>query len=514
MASTFCIIHQKVEGDIMANKILTLKLFYKGKLLDTIEQGKDFTNKWHIGSSKYLSWQVLDDSNQFPLKFKILIKKGGYYYLNLPQGSTLTCWKNDNPVDANFLKQNGLLADSLLKLVDDMTGIVQVHPDYSIQYEFIEPVKVILTPQEAEIVKQTARPAPLAPVDRTTRVVVILALVAGIAFSIFYDLKLKPEMYREKTLSELLAEIEKIREIKPEISQLQSPSTPLATLPEKSITSEKNTGTTKSEKGKVTGKGGSSISSSTQNIFGNLGTISGTYAGGSSQSVVGAAVLSGFVTARPGVRSGSGSIGGNGSGSGTFQPGAAGFGSNSSFDPNAINRFNTANVPSIVSGTAPEGGSSMKPSGSTQYYTGSAEKLKPLAVGSFSSVPDVRAETEKIVSQSYKAPEPSKIKEPAVTIVKPSTIVAGGDIIFNQVRSRKGQIEQAYKRNAAIKKQSGSITVILDIASNGTVQATIIPNSATFTESFLKEIKTIIENWTFSVSQPTTYKFKMNLSQG
>jgi len=230
--------------------------------------------------------------------------------------------------------------------------------------------------------------------------------------------------------------------------------------------------------------------------------------------VVGAAVLSGFVTARPGVRSGSGSIGSNGSGSGNFQSGAAGFGSNSSFDPNAINRFNTANVPSIVSGTAPEGGSSMKPSGSTQYYTGSAEKLKPLAVGSFSSVPDVRAETEKIVSQSYKVSEPSKIKEPAVTIVKPSTIVAGGDIIFNQVRSRKGQIEQAYKRNAAIKKQSGSITVILDIASIGTVQATIIPNSATFTESFLKEIKTIIENWTFSVSQPTTYKFKMNLSQG
>ena len=116
-----------------------------------------------------------------------------------------------------------------------MTGIVQVHPDYSIQYEFIEPVKVILTPQEAEIVKQTARPAPLAPVDRTTRVVVILALVAGIAFSIFYDLKLKPEMYREKTLSELLAEIEKIREIKPEISQLQSPSTPLTTLPENQL---------------------------------------------------------------------------------------------------------------------------------------------------------------------------------------------------------------------------------------------------------------------------------------
>ncbi len=189
-------------------------------------------------------------------------------------------------------------------------------------------------------------------------------------------------------------------------------------------------------------------------------------------------------------------------------------GSGGSFDPNAINRFNAGMFLSVVSGIAPEGGSTVKPSGSAQYYTGPAEKLKPLAGGSLTSVPDVRAETEKIVSQSYKASEPTKIQEPAVTIVKPSTIVAGGDIIFNQIRSRKGQIEQAYKRNAAIKKQSGSITVILDIASDGTVKATIIPNSVTFTESFLNEIKSIIESWTFNVSQPTTYKFKMNLSQG
>lgn len=495
----------------MVNKILTLKLFYKGKLLDTIEQEKDFTNKWYIGSSKYLSWQILDESNKFPPKYKILIKKGGHYYLNLPQGSTLTCRKNDSPVDANFLKQNGILVDSLLKLREDMTGIIQVHPDYSIQYEFIEPVKIILTPQEKEVIKQTARPAPLAPMDKTTRVVVILALMAGIAFSIFYDLKLKPEMFREQTLSELLAEIEKIREIKPEISQSQTPSTPLTTLPEEPATSKKTTGNAQVGKGKSTGKGGSSTPSGTQSIFGDLGTSSGTYAGGSTQSVVGAAVLSGFVTARPGVKGGSGI----GNASGTFQPSAAaGLGSGGSFDPNAINRFNAGDVPSVVSGTAPEGGSTVKPSGSAQYYTGPAEKLKPLAGGSLTSVPDVRAETEKIVSQSYKASEPAKIQEPAVTIVKPSTIVAGGDIIFNQIRSRKGQIEQAYKRNAAIKKQSGSITVILDIASDGTVKATIIPNSVTFTESFLNEIKSIIESWTFNVSQPTTYKFKMNLSQG
>jgi hypothetical protein len=54
-------------------------------------------------------------------------QKGGHYYLNLPQGSTLTCRKNDSPVDANFLKQNGILVDSLLKLREDMTGIIQVH---------------------------------------------------------------------------------------------------------------------------------------------------------------------------------------------------------------------------------------------------------------------------------------------------------------------------------------------------------------------------------------------------
>ena len=511
MASTFCIIRWKVKGIIMRNNILTLKLFYKGKLLDTIEQGKDFTNKWYMGSSKYLSWQILNDSNNFPPKYKILFKKGRYYYLNLPQGSTLTCRKNGSPVDANYLKQNKILINSSLKLCEDMTGIIQFHPNYSIQYEFIEPIKVILTPQETEVVKQTARPAPLSPADRTTRIVVILALIVGIAFSIYYDLKLKPEMNKEKTLSELLAELEKIMEIKPDISKPLPPSTPISSLPEQTVEAGKTTGKAAGGKGKGTGKGSTSLSSETQSIFGNLGTSPGY---GSPQSVVGAAVLSGFVTARPGVKGG-GNISGSGSGSGTFQPSAAaGFGSSGSFDPNAINRFKSGAVPSVVSETVPEGGSTVKPSGQTQYYTGPADKLKPLSSGSFASVPDVRKETEKIISQSYKTLEPAKMKEPTVTIVKPSTIIAGGDIIFNQIRSRKGQIEQAYKRNAAIKKQSGSITVTLNIAPDGSVKATIIPNSATFTDSFLNEIRTIIENWTFNVSQPITYKFKMNLSQG
>ncbi|MGC9361536.1 MAG: hypothetical protein ACP5F3_01270, partial [Candidatus Syntrophosphaera sp.] len=68
-------------------------------------------------------------------------------------------------------------------------------------------------------------------------------------------------------------------------------------------------------------------------------------------------------------------------------------------------------------------------------------------------------------------------------------------------------------RNSAIKAASGSITVIMYINEDGSVVADIIPNSATFTQSFLEEVKTIVENWRFNVSKKTKYRFQMRLSQ-
>lgn len=41
---------------MMAKTILNISLNYRGKHLDTIRQGSDFTNKWYIGTDKHLFW--------------------------------------------------------------------------------------------------------------------------------------------------------------------------------------------------------------------------------------------------------------------------------------------------------------------------------------------------------------------------------------------------------------------------------------------------------------------------
>jgi len=73
------------------SKLLNLTLHYKGKVLDRVRYGKDFKSKFFIGSSKYLFWQILDES--FPDKHLFLTKKGDQLYLQLPPGAKISCSK-------------------------------------------------------------------------------------------------------------------------------------------------------------------------------------------------------------------------------------------------------------------------------------------------------------------------------------------------------------------------------------------------------------------------------------
>lgn len=159
-----------------------------------------------------------------------------------------------------------------------------------------------------------------------------------------------------------------------------------------------------------------------------------------------------------------------------------------------------------------QAGTTTRPNVSTQTFTGDASKLQTPS-SQWPSVPAAKEGAEKVTQSVVKAPDISKITVPEVKIPKPASSVPDADIIYNQIASRKGQIEQSYKRNAAVKKQTGSITVVMNIGDNGSVNATVTSNSATFTQSFLNEIKGIVESWRFNVSQPTKYQFRMNLTQ-
>ena len=199
----------------MAKTILNISLNYRGKHLDTIRQGSDFTNKWYIGTDKHLFWQILDDSQKFPVRHKLLIKRGEDFYLQLPDGSNLTCSKDGNPLDANALQQNGILSGSLLKLRNDLSGTVQLNPDYDIQFGYTEPRIIVLRPEEQAVVNNSLKPAPLSSSERTETGLILLFLIFGLAFVLIYDLVIKPKMDQEKTLTETLAELERVRMIEP-----------------------------------------------------------------------------------------------------------------------------------------------------------------------------------------------------------------------------------------------------------------------------------------------------------
>lgn len=504
---------------MMAKTILNLSLNYRGKHLDTIRQGTDFVNKWQIGTDKHLFWQILDDTQKFPSKHKLLVKRGNDFHLQLPDGSHLSCSKDGNPLDANFLKQNGILSGSLLKLRNDLSGTVQINPDYEIQFGYSEPRKTVLRPEEQAVVNSSLQPATPSASERTETGLILLFLILGLAFVLIYDLVIKPRMDKEKTLTETLAELERVRRIEPQLGltapQATTPDTPPEEPKAGDTAEQKKPGGKQPAKPttRTTGTPGARQDQGVPDkgqIFGTNrpGATSGTSRPQTAYAVTG---LQDFVTARPGAR---GSATGTRPGPGTFDPKASS-GFTGSFDPKATSGFNaSASDVGRVATTQPGGpGSTTRPNLPTQTFTGDASKLQTPSTSQWPTVPSAREETERVTQSVVKAPDISKIPTPEVKIPKPASSVPDADVIYNQIAARKGQIEQSYKKNVAIKKQTGSITVLMDIAENGSVSARVTSNSATFTQSFLSDIQRIVESWRFNVSKPTKYQFKMNLTQ-
>ncbi len=366
----------------MAKTILNLSLNYRGKHLDTIRQGTDFVNKWQIGTDKHLFWQILDDTQKFPSKHKLLVKRGNDFHLQLPDGSHLSCSKDGNPLDANFLKQNGILSGSLLKLRNDLSGTVQINPDYEIQFGYSEPRKTVLRPEEQAVVNSSLQPATPSASERTETGLILLFLILGLAFVLIYDLVIKPRMDKEKTLTETLAELERVRRIEPQLGltapQATTPDTPPEEPKAGDTAEQKKPGGKQPAKPttRTTGTTGARQDQGVPDkgqIFGTNrpGDTSGTSRPQTAYAVTG---LQDFVTARPGAR---GSATGTRPGPGTFDPKASS-GFTGSFDPKATSGFNaSASDVGRVATTQPGGpGSTTRPNLPTQTFTGDASKLQ------------------------------------------------------------------------------------------------------------------------------------------
>ncbi len=502
---------------MMAKTILNLQLFYRGKHLDTIRDKTDFTKSWMIGTDKHLFWQILDDSKSMPRKHKFLDRRGNDYYLHLPAGSSLSCSKDSKPLDANDLQSGGILAGSLLKLGPGLSGTVQLNPDYEVRFDYTEPRIVVLKPQEQAVVNSSMQPRHLTSEERSQTGFILLFLILGIAFVLIYDQVVKPRLDRAKAVVELSG-LEKARRIEADRSladpsrmdfadrqELDQPADRSSEEAGKASPDRKKT----VSKGTTSGGGRGSGTTDVGKVFGQSGPPGAS--SGASRPHYAVTGLQSFVTASPGVRSGEG-IGGT-SGAPSFDSKASS-GFSGTYDPGNIQGYDPSGsgISRVADKLPQQAGSLLPPGVPTQTFTGDASKLKPSASSPTQSIPSAQEQAKKVTQTVTQPKDVSKIPEPEVKIPKPAYTGSDANVIYSQISARKGQIEQAYRRNAAIKRQTGSINVVMNIGADGAVSAQVSTSSATFTQAFLSEVKSIVESWRFNVSQATKYQFRVTLT--
>ena len=158
----------------MAEKVLSLKLTYKDKVLDIARYKRDFTRKLFIGRDKHLFWQILDKA--FPSKYNLISKSGSMFKLKLRKGMDVSIKKDNQLLTKDDLHRANLLRGETLTLDPSTVGSVSFGGNWKIEYSFITPYKYVPTQEELSITKQFAKFTPLAPQEKFTRIFIILGI--------------------------------------------------------------------------------------------------------------------------------------------------------------------------------------------------------------------------------------------------------------------------------------------------------------------------------------------------
>jgi len=475
----------------MMSKLLNLTLHYKGKVLDRVRYCRDFKNKFFIGSDKYLFWQILDSS--FPEKHLFVTKKGDQLYLQLPPGSKVSCTKGGQPVDSAYLTKNNILKDNRLLLLPDMTGTLNIAPNWEISYEFKEPFVTVLTPEEKQIASQYARRPQPTSTERFNRNMILLFIVLTIIFVIIFDQFLKKQISYDYTLEQKVAMLQKAEQIKAEALAKPSTFEPTGETPE-AVTEKAQQG--------VTGGaiGGTGTAKSAGAIFGGgFGSFdpSATSAARPIQAVT---TAESFVTSRPG-RGG----GGRGIGTGGGGAGPSG-GYSTSFDPNAPRTF-SSDIGSVATQAPQVAGSSIRPGvGTIAKATGDQSRLAPSGV-----VFGQTAQSSQLIS-SFQSKKVAQVSEGTIAQA-PAETKTRYETIGALVNSRRSQINTLYSKWNAIIPFSGSVTIRLLISSSGKVQEALITPNGQIPNGFLTELKQLCESWKFPVTEESDYTFSVRLRQ-
>jgi len=473
----------------MAKK-LNLKLNYKGKPLDFVRHGKDFDKQFFIGSNKWLYWQILDPS--FPDKHLFIQQKGDQLVMNLLPGAQVSCVKDGNAVDSNFLKQNSILTGNQLLLKPDMTGNIVLNPDWEISYEFKEPWVVVLTQEERQIVAEYARRSEPTNIDRFNRNVIWLVIFLALVFIVLFDTVLKPDYSFDKTIEERLATLQTIQASKIQ-AQLEDPGSSIlnqtASAPETPQEAAPAAPTAQpGTPGTGTTTGGAAGLSSLLGSFDPNATSAGTQI----QIVT---TAESFVAAKPGSRPGGGTGYGTG---GTTGPGSAA----STFSASVGPSF-SGDIGSVATSGPKFAGYATRPEGAQGVnVSGDASKIAPSG--------RVYGETAQMRQVA------SDFNRRNITTIAEADIAGLSDAqrsdyanLRDQVVAKQSQLEAAYR--AAGSPATYSFDITLRIADNGKVLSAEVVPKGSIPEDFVAEVKRIVESWSFRVKEAVAYKFPMRL---
>ncbi len=486
----------------MAQKVLSIKLKYKDKYINYATSNKDFHNKFVIGSSKYLFWQILD--NSFPEKFILLKKKGENFILQLHKTMELVLKKGNDLVQSDALKK--YISNNELVLTEDMQGYVSFSKDWTITYEFVKPYTKVLSPEEVQAIKLFSKSPDLTPEQKFNRNFVMISFFIAFVILSFINYSYKPQTGLV-SLEEKIIEEQMATRIIPEAPQDNYAEEETKEAPEAEAEKATKTATATKE---ATPKESAAASSAArtaqaQNIFGFDPSSTQKDIGSLKNKVIEATVQEDIVASTVGNGGGA-----TGNGSGNNANAAGGSGGKGGSGKNA-SVFNTAAVKSgggtpgkLFSGDIKLG----KDSGALKEIDpsllgGKASKMEVIQI---TSTPQVASLKRKFASQGIQ-----KVKESEIAFATPEKKAELANI-KQYVNINKPQLINLFNQESQMSNLSGSMDIDIMIENGKVAGVEIAPKEGSkFTQAFLDKMKNVILNWRFPNTISTYYSFRMTL---
>lgn len=475
----------------MFEKVLNIKLNYKGKNLDIAKYKRDFKKHFYIGSNKNQFWQILDPT--FPSKFLLMECDKDKYVLNLRQGMEVKVKKGDHILDTSTLIQERMIKGNQLLLTQDTTGSVIFSQNWEIAYEFQPPYVQELSEEQRLIIKQYGRRAEPTTEYKFARNTFIISFVLTIVFMYVFNMFYKPPVL-ENTLQNRLAYANKMAQlVTPEI-----PTSMQEDLNQSDENAEGNKPVAKSTKG-TKGTGAGEIESRfgfDPNATRGSGVRSARVIALTTERDL---IAEGLGGGGGGGGKGKGKGGGNGSGglgSGLYGGGSRGA---TAFSVTPSGK-RTQNMGELFSGNINVAGNRGYKEIDVSALGGKTEKIEAQRIVSSSQIGSVRS---RFVSAGIVAVKETEIAS------SPPEIKAELGSVRSYVSAYKPQIQNLYVQESQIRDMYGALEFTIYINEGGVIAGVEIKTKAGsfFTDTFKQKAKSIIERWKIPVNKPVIYTF-------